>query len=109
MIIADTTSVNTGRKSGVVVRLQQMFSEKGVREPQFITRIRRVVMDEILGGESSSPNIEYPFMSQLVKNYEELKAHFVNGTEGILDKSGWRDDMDFLYHLTRVRKKDIFH
>ena len=28
----------------------------------------------------------------------------MNGIEVIVDKSGWRDDMKFLYHLTRVFK-----
>jgi hypothetical protein len=109
MIIADTTSVNTGKKNGVVVRLQRKFLEKGASKPQFIScqhhvldRILRVVMDEELGGKTSSPNIEYPFVPQLLKDYEELKDHFVHGTEEILEKSGWRDDMKFLYHLTRV-------
>ena len=108
MIIADTTSVNTGKKSGVV-KLQPMLSKKGVTKPQLIScqhhvldRILRVVMDKELGGNTRSPNIEYPFVFQLVKKYEDLKAQFVNGTEEILDKSGWRDDMKFLYHLTRV-------
>jgi hypothetical protein len=109
MIVADTTSVNTGKKGGVVVRLQQKFSENGGSKPQFIgcqhhilDRILRVVMDEELGGKTKSPNIEYPFVSELVENYEELKAEFENGTEDIGEKSGWRDDMKFLFHLTRV-------
>ena len=107
MIIADTTSVNTGKRSGVVVSLKRMFSEKGFSQPQFIScqhhvldRILRLVMDEELGGNTTSPNIEYPFVSELLKNYDELKARFENGTEEIIDKSGWRDDMKFLYHLT---------
>lgn len=109
MIVADTTSVNTGKRSGVVVRLQQIFSEKGFTKPLFIScqhhvldRILRVVMDQELGGNTTSPNVEYPFVSELTKRYEELKEQFVNGSEEILDKSGWRDDMKFLYHLTRV-------
>ncbi|MEJ2259197.1 MAG: hypothetical protein P8X78_01580 [Nitrosopumilaceae archaeon] len=109
MIVADTTSVNTGRKNGVVVKLKQMFSDKGISKPQFIgcqhhilDRILRIVMDEEFGVNTKSPNIEYPFVSYLVKNYNDLKAQFVNGTEEILDKSGWRDDMKFLYHLSRV-------
>ena len=111
MITADTTSVNTGKKNGVVIQLQQRFLEKVGCKPQFINcqhhvldRMLRQVMDEELGPNSSSPNIQYPFVSQLIKTYEELKAQFVNGTDVILDKSGWRDDMKFLYHLTRVFK-----
>ena len=49
-----------------------------------------------------SPNTEYPFVSQLVNNYEELKAQFVNGTLDILDTLGWIDDMKFLCYLTHV-------
>ena len=111
MITADTTSVNTGKKNGVVIQLQQRFLEKVGCKPQFINcqhhvldRMLRLAMDEELGPNSSSSNIQYPFVSQLIKNYEELKAEFVNGTDVILDKSGCRNDMKFLYHLTRVFK-----
>ena len=37
IIVADTTSMNTGKKTGVVVRLQQMFEEKGHPKPKFIS------------------------------------------------------------------------
>ncbi|XP_037793836.1 uncharacterized protein LOC119589289 [Penaeus monodon] len=37
MIVADTTSVNTGKQSGVVVRLQRMFTSRGHQVPQFIS------------------------------------------------------------------------
>ena len=79
MTVADTTSVNTGKKNGMVVKLQQMFSEKGFDKPLFIScqhhildRILRVVMDEELGGSTTSPNIEYPFVYQLMNSYEGL-------------------------------------
>ena len=69
MIVADTTNVNTGKKTGVVVRLQQMFEEKGHPKPKFIScqhhvldRVLRVVMDDELHGSTKSPNIEYFFM-----------------------------------------------
>ena len=61
-------------------------------------------MDEEIGGSTKSPNIEYPFVPQLINSYEELQAKFVNGTEVIVDKSVWRDDMKFLHHLTLVFK-----
>ena len=32
-VVAGTTNVNTGKKIGVVVRLQQMFKEKGHPNP----------------------------------------------------------------------------
>ena len=39
-----------------------------------------------------------------MNSYEELQARFVNGTEVIVDKSDWRDDMKFLHYLTIVFK-----
>ena len=55
MIVADTTSVNIGRKSGVVVQLQKMVLEKTGCKPKFVScqhhvldRILRLVMDEKL-------------------------------------------------------------
>jgi hypothetical protein len=60
MIVADTTSVNTGKKNGVVVRLKRIFSAKGFDKPLFIScqhhvldRILRVVMDEEIGGSTN--------------------------------------------------------
>ena len=109
MIIADTTSVNTGKKSGVVVRLQRMFEQKGFSKPQFVScqhhvldRVLRVVMDEELHGTTKSPNIEYFFMKDLLQQYENLTSAFKNGTVVIEDEVGWRDDMKFLFHLTRA-------
>ena len=58
----------------------------------------RLVMDDKLGGNSTSPNIEYPFVSELVKNYDQLKMSFKNGKEDITETAGWRDDMKFLFH-----------
>src|SRR5580704_19702805 len=90
MIVADTTNVNTGRRNGIVSQLQRLFSEKKLEEPQFIgcqhhvlDRVLRVVMDEELGGNNTSPNIEYPFIPELVKNYEQLRMNFKNGKEVI--------------------------
>jgi len=108
MIVADTTNINTGKQSGVVVRLQRMFNSRGHQAPQFIScqyhvldRILRLVMDQELRAGKTSPNIEYFFVRNLISNYETLKSKFVNGTDEITDRSGWRDDMRFLYHLTK--------
>ena len=60
-----------------------------------------MVIDKELDN-TRSPNIEYPFVFQLLKNYEDLKAQSVNGTEEILNKSSWRDDRKLLYRLTQV-------
>ena len=109
MIVADTTSVNTGRKTGVVVRLQKKFEEKGHPKPKFIScqhhvldRVLRVVMDGELHESTTSPKIAYFFVHDLLINYDKLKTAFKNGKTEIKDKGGWRDDMKFLYHLTRV-------
>ena len=66
MMVADTTSVNTGKQSGVVVRLQRMFTNRGHQAPQFIScqhhvleRILSFVMDQEPGVNTSSPNTEY--------------------------------------------------
>ena len=59
-------------------------------------------MDEEFGGSKILPNIEYPFVSELQKNYEQLKNDFMNGKEEMTETAGWHDDMKFLFHLTRV-------
>ena len=109
MIVADTTNVNTGKKTDVVVRLQQMFEEKGHPKPKFIScqhhvldRVLRVVMDDQFHGSTKSPNIEYFFVQDLMSNHDKLKAAFSNGKTEIKETGGWRDDMKFLYQLTRV-------
>lgn len=65
----------------VVVWLQQMFEEKDLPKPKFISCqhhvldcILRVVMGD---GSSKSPNIEY-FVQSMVRNYDKLKATFSN-------------------------------
>ena len=109
MIVADTTNVNTGSRNGIVFQLQRMFAQKNLETPHFIgcqyhilDRVLRVVMDHELGGNNTSPNIEYPFIPELVKNYKQLKMNFKSGEEEISETAGWRDDMKFLFHLTRV-------
>ena len=59
-------------------------------------------MEEKLGEIPSSPNINYFFTKELLEHYETLKTNFYNGTEEIKDTGGWRDDMKFLFHLTRT-------
>ena len=59
-------------------------------------------MDDELRGNNTSPNIEYPFIPELVKNYEQLKTNFKNGKEEITVTAGWSDNLKFLFRLTRV-------
>src|SRR5206468_88465 len=49
MIVTDTTSVDTGKRTGVVVRLQEMFEEKGHPKPKFIS-CQHHVLDRVLRG-----------------------------------------------------------
>lgn len=42
MIVSDMTTVNTGRKSGVVIR-RQTISKNGLEEPQFIICLHDVL------------------------------------------------------------------
>ena len=86
MTVADITSVNTGKKTGIVVRLQQMFEEKGHPKAKFIScqhqvldRVLRVVLDDELHGSTKSPNVEYFFVQDLMSYYDKLKAAFSNG------------------------------
>jgi len=39
-----------------------------------LDRILHLLMDEDLGANTTSPNTEYPFVSQQMKKYDELKA-----------------------------------
>lgn len=60
----------------------------------------RVVKDYQVGGNRICPNIDYPLLSsELVHNYEELKIHFVNGSE---EATGWRHAIKSLFHFIRV-------
>ncbi|CAI9725298.1 Hypothetical predicted protein [Octopus vulgaris] len=63
MIIADTTCVNTGKRNGIVIQLQRLFAQKGLKEPHFIgcqhhilDRVLRAVMNNELGENNVIPN-----------------------------------------------------
>ena len=90
-MISDTTSVNYGKKNRVVDQLQRIFLEKNISKRQIIScqhhildRIFCLVMDEEFVGSTESPNIEYPFVSELLNDYDVLNAKFVDGTEKIV-------------------------
>lgn len=107
VIICDTTSVNTGSKGGVVVLLKQVFVEKKLIVPQYIgcqhhvlDLILKHVMDSILEGKSISPNINYFFMEELMKDYNKLIEKFKQSSINMnIPKMVWRDDMRFLWEL----------
>ena len=73
------------------------FFFKNRKKPQLIgcqhnvlDRVLRIVMDEELGGNNKSPNIEYPIIPELVKNYQQLRMNFKNVKEMITRAAGWR-------------------
>ncbi|ESN93381.1 hypothetical protein HELRODRAFT_180908 [Helobdella robusta] len=116
MIVSDTTNVNTESKSGVVVRLQKLFVQHGESAPVFIgcqhhilDRVLRHVCDALLGDSTESPNMNYPFVSKILKDYEMLKKDFESKAKKCTlnlkeQEVGWRDDMKFLHHLICVFK-----
>lgn len=120
MIVCDTTSVNTGRINGVVALLKKHFQSISLPLPQYIgcqhhvlDLLLRHVMDEVLGGATSSPNIGYSFVSELVNNYEHLRRSYGQNTVVIKHANvKWRDDMQFLYELCKsyryYKKNGIF-
>ena len=61
MIIFDTTSVNAGKKNGVIINIQKGRAEMGFTFPQFLScqhhvldRILRHVMDFFIGSEAKN-------------------------------------------------------
>lgn len=107
MIISDTTAVNTGNHNGVVTQLQNYFKLINLPAPQYIgcqhhilDLILRNVMDEILEGKTTSPDISYNFVAELINNYNHLRQTYIQNTEKIkVKRMKWRDDMQYLYEL----------
>ena len=106
MIISDTTSVNTGRRGGVVALFQQQFKKKQLKIPQFVgcqhhilDLVLKHVMNECLG-QISSPNISYSLTDQVISDYESLQNSFQHNNKILkLQNIKWRDDMKYLYEL----------
>lgn len=112
MVICDTTSVNTGKKNGVVARLQRTFRDKGFDEPQYIgcqhhilDLVLRHVLDFLFPIQSRSPNINYKFIDDILEQYDDLQNAYI-GTEVIPESEnlGWRDDFKFLFELCEAYK-----
>ncbi len=112
IIICDTTSVNTGGNNGVVVMLQRKFKEKGIPVAQYIgcqhhvlDLVLKHVMNQIFGGKTTSPNISYDFIHEIIDNYEKLKIDYQQSNAKLKVKNiKWRDDMQFLYELGNAYK-----
>ena len=107
MIISDTTAVNTGSKSGIVVRLQKTFTEYGLEEPQFIgcqnhilDLILRHILDFYFPIKSKSPNINYKFIDEINEGYLNLQQSYLGAAViPVRENPGWRDDFKQLFEL----------
>ena len=72
MIISDTTNVNTGIKTEVLVKLKKLFEAKSIVKPQFLfwqhhifDRILRQIMDEKIGENKNFLILKEILMKQL--------------------------------------------
>ena len=110
MIITDTTKVNTGRVGGVVAKLNDKFASKGLRVPQYIgcqhhilDTVLRHVLNSFFPEQSKSPNIHYPFITEIQQQYDNLKNKYP-GDEVMPNyvNPGYRDDFKFLYDLCQA-------
>ena len=110
VIICNTTSVNTGKLNGVVVRLQRQFEKNGFPVPQYIgcqhhilDLILKHCMDQILGTNTTSPNIGYFFIEEIRNNFKDLQSQFKQNEHKLkAENIKWRDDMQFLYDLGKA-------
>ena len=93
------------------MRLQRRFQDHGIDKPVYIgcqhhilDRLLKHVLDHLFGESSTSPDIDYPFVTNILRNYEHLKEAFKSEASGKMEEEeqGWRDDMKFLFHLIKV-------
>ncbi len=107
VIICDTTALNTGARGGVVVLLKREFQKKGFPVPQYIgcqhhilDLVLKYVMNFDLASTTTSPEMNYTFVTELVENYKALVENFKQTTIEIsIPSMKWRDDMNFLLEL----------
>jgi len=114
MIITDTTAVNTGKKGGVVARLNSIFLAKQLPVPQYIgcqhhilDRILKLIMDDVLQDKTTNPDINYGFIDEISdSNYSQLQKDYKHDNVTLNDDEnpGWRDDFRFLFDLSRSFK-----
>ncbi|ESN93067.1 hypothetical protein HELRODRAFT_189670 [Helobdella robusta] len=108
LIISDTTSANTGKSVGAVTRLQKHFVMLGLDKPLYIgcqhhvlDTLLKHVMNDYFEAATTSPNLNYWFISRITEEYQQLKASFDNSGDALKEEEEvvWRDDMAFLHHL----------
>lgn len=83
MIVAGTTNEKHGNNNWIVILLQIISAQKKLEETRFI------------GGDSTSHNIEYPFIREVVNKDKQIQKNLKNGKEEIPETAGWRYDMIF--------------
>ena len=113
IIVSDTTAANTGKCLGAVTRLQNHFEDIGQEKPVFI-RCQHHILDTILqhvlndhfGGTPTSPNLSYPIIARLTKEYAQLKEGLDNAGKLLkkIECDRWRNGMAFLHHLISCYK-----
>jgi hypothetical protein len=112
MIVCDTTAVNTGRRNGIIVRLNKEFERKGLCRPQYVgcqhhilDLILRHLLDFCVPTPSQKPNINYDFVDKICSQYENLQTKYTAGDEvPSCENAGWRSDFKFLFELCEAYK-----
>jgi hypothetical protein len=110
MIVCDTTSVNTGRINGVVVRIQKEMVKRGFPMPQYVgcqhhilDRVLKHTLDFFVDNRSQNPSLNYEFIDEIVQNYAHLQELY-QGEIAVpqSENPGWRDDFRFLFELCKA-------
>ena len=91
-----------------------LMRKQKLGKPQFydcqhhcFDRVLFLLMDDNLGGNNTSPSMEYPVWNCLrpCMNYDHsrIEMTYKKGKEDIITETGkWRDEMKFLFRLTLV-------
>ena len=103
VIICNTANTNTEAKSDVVVYLKKVYNQE-IRSSTIywlpahvLDLLLKHVMDEIFGGKTWSPIINYVFVDELIKNYDDMVKNFKQSTSNIsISAMVWQDDMKFV-------------
>jgi hypothetical protein len=107
MIVCDTTAVNTGRKNGIVAKIQNETTRQGFPKPQYVgcqhhilDRIFKHALDFWSQYQSKKPTMSYKFIEEVTQNYEELQRQYKGEIRmKEYDNPGWRHDFRFLFEL----------
>ena len=110
-MICDTTAVNSGLKSGVVVHLQEEFKKRNLSLLQYIgcqhhilDRILNISIDEIFLNKTNSPSMNF-FIDKIIQNYVLKNEYCEDGELIALENDpGWRVDFKFLFQLCEALK-----